>query len=417
MAEGGSPHDSLDNPKPAMDTHLLDCPICLEQLHQPKSLPCLHSFCQECLSTFITKDLSGKMAAATSFPCPVCRKITQPVNLSEGKEKWAQQFPTNDLINSLEKVTMDEPRYCKPCEKKGKSGTPAKVWCQAYNVLFCETCKDEYHDLIHEDCETVDISKDVTMQQKVTQVVRCGKHAEKMDYYCEDHEILGCSRCITIDHRRCDEVTTTQEYCDKLKRESCLDHLKTSLQKTTDAIEFLIKEFGEQLKTMPEDLDTGFKSIVDLRQKVDARLDAMQEKITDELTAIYKTEKENLDLTLQKCERLTSSIQITIKTSATVIQRNASVDTILVYQRGMAELRSYRDLVTELRKSFIAVRIKHSFDPALLKTNKNIPLTLGKVTVQKERRILPGHLFTPLAECRVKEVAKFNINSSSDSSD
>ncbi|XP_021352494.1 uncharacterized protein LOC110449761 [Mizuhopecten yessoensis] len=416
MAEEGPHQDSIDNPKPAMDTHLLDCPICLEQLHQPKSLPCLHSFCQKCLSTFITKDPSEKMAAATSFLCPVCRMITQPVNHSEGKEKWAQQFPTNGLINSLVKVTMDEPKYCNPCEKKGKTRIPASIWCETLNIMFCDTCKVDFHDLVHEGCETANLAKPAEIMQRQEQV-RCGKHAKKMTYHCENHQKLGCSRCITIDHRRCDEVTTTQEYCDKLKRESRLDHWKTSLQKTTEAIGLLIQEFDEQLQSIANDQDIGFKSLIDLRQSVDARLDAMQKKITDELTAIYKKEKENLDLSLQKCKRLTSSIQNTIKTSATVSQRIDSVDTILLYQRGVAEMKSYQDLVTEMRKSFIAVRIKHSFDLDLLQMEKNIPLTLGKVTVQRERRILPGQLFTPLAECRVKEIAKFNIKSSSDGSD
>ncbi|OWF36535.1 Tripartite motif-containing protein 2 [Mizuhopecten yessoensis] len=67
MAEGGLPAE--------LDLQLLECPICLERLHQPKSLPCLHSFCQDCLGTCITKEMSGQMASATSFSCPVCRLI------------------------------------------------------------------------------------------------------------------------------------------------------------------------------------------------------------------------------------------------------------------------------------------------------------------------------------------------------
>ncbi|XP_033731027.1 E3 ubiquitin-protein ligase TRIM56-like [Pecten maximus] len=118
MAEGGTSHDVPDSPGPPREARLLDCPICLEQLHEPKSLPCLHSFCQECLSTFITKDLSGKMASATAFPCPVCRKMTQPVNPSEDKEKWAQQFPANVIVKDLVKSPALEPMYCKPCGRK-----------------------------------------------------------------------------------------------------------------------------------------------------------------------------------------------------------------------------------------------------------------------------------------------------------
>ncbi|XP_021352551.1 E3 ubiquitin-protein ligase Midline-1-like [Mizuhopecten yessoensis] len=402
-----------------MDTHLLDCPICLEQLHQPKSLPCLHSFCQKCLSTFITKDPSEKMAAATSFLCPVCRKITQPVNLSEGKEKWAQQFPTNGLINSLVKVTIDELRFCKPCEKKGKIGIPASVWCETLNIMFCDTCKVDHHDLVHEGCETANLSKRAEIMQRQDQV-RCGEHTKRMTYFCEDHQNLGCSRCITINHRRCDEVTTTQEYYDKLKSDSRLDHWKTSLQKTVEAIELLIKEFDEQLQIMANDQATGLESLKDLRQKIDTRLDARQKNISDKLISFYKEEKEILQISIQKCKRLMSTIQNTITMSGNAVKSSDNVRTILLYQRGKAELESYKNMVTDMKKSFTSVRIKHIVDPSFLSLDEGILLSLGKVTIEKQPRRLPygtTHMFTPLPDCRVKEAGKFNIKSSSDSSD
>ncbi|XP_021340391.1 tripartite motif containing 13-like [Mizuhopecten yessoensis] len=112
MAECGLP--------PELGLHLLECPICLERLQQPKSLPCLHSFCQDCLGTYITKELSGKMASSTSFTCPVCRRMTPLVNQAQTKDKWAEQFPTisvtKDLIQLRE--SSSEPLYCKPCQTK-----------------------------------------------------------------------------------------------------------------------------------------------------------------------------------------------------------------------------------------------------------------------------------------------------------
>ncbi|XP_021378637.1 probable E3 ubiquitin-protein ligase TRIM8 [Mizuhopecten yessoensis] len=418
MAEGGSSHEVSEISRPEMDSHLLDCPICLEKLHQPKSLPCLHSFCQECLSTFITNDISGNMASATAFPCPVCRKMTNPVNAAEDKDKWAQQFPANNLIKGLVKVAEREPMYCKPCRKKGNTRTPATIWCKTCNVLFCETCKLEYHDLFLDECETVDVTGKAGMvQRQLTKQVRCGKHTEKMDYYCEDHQILGCSRCIAIDHRRCDEVTTTQEYCDKLKRDLRLDDLNTSLKKTTEAIELLITEFGEQLQTLLEDQDTGLKSLADLRQQIDTRLDVMQKNITDELIANYKEEKYDLEMSMQKCERLMFSIQSTIESSGKAIQRNDSVDTILLYQRGQAEVKSYEDLVTEMRKNFTTVRIKHIVDPNLLTLDKDSPLSMGNIKMEKTPSRLPGPMSSPLSQCGVTEVSKFCIKCPSDDAD
>ncbi|OWF36537.1 Tripartite motif-containing protein 3 [Mizuhopecten yessoensis] len=60
MAEGGLP--------PELDLNLLGCPICLERLQQPKSLPCLHSFCQDCLGTYITTEVSEKNGVGNIIP-------------------------------------------------------------------------------------------------------------------------------------------------------------------------------------------------------------------------------------------------------------------------------------------------------------------------------------------------------------
>ncbi|XP_033757656.1 transcription intermediary factor 1-alpha-like [Pecten maximus] len=420
MAEGGTSNDVPDSPRTPKEARLLDCSICLEQLHEPKSLPCLHSFCQECLSTFITKDLSGKMASATAFPCPVCRKLTQPVNPSEDKEKWAQQFPANVIVKDLVKSTALEQMYCKPCGKKGKPGIPAAIWCEICKAFFCEKCKVDFHDWIHEDCESVAVTgKTGITPRQVTEQIRCEKHAKEVDYYCEDHQVLGCSRCITIDHRRCDVVTTTQEYCDKLKTESRLEDRKESLQKTKEAIKLLVKTFGEKLQILLEDQNSGFDSLTDLRKQVDLRLDAMQKDITDKLVSSYKQEKENLDLSIKKCERLMSSIENTVESSETAVQRNDSVNTILMYQRGQAEMESYQNLITEIRKSFASVRIKHVVDPSLVRLDKDSPLSLGNVIIEKKPEQLPKGISTmrPLCECDVMEVGKFSIKCPSDGRD
>ena len=46
---------------------LLECSICLETFEEPRTLPCLHSFCKKCLENFV----DGKRDSELN--CPVCR--------------------------------------------------------------------------------------------------------------------------------------------------------------------------------------------------------------------------------------------------------------------------------------------------------------------------------------------------------
>ncbi|XP_013413647.1 tripartite motif-containing protein 3 [Lingula anatina] len=69
----------------------LTCSICLGRYCQPKALPCLHTFCLQCLQDHITA--TGRSGV---FECPNCRK--QTIAIRGG----ASCFPDNHIINSLQ---------------------------------------------------------------------------------------------------------------------------------------------------------------------------------------------------------------------------------------------------------------------------------------------------------------------------
>ena len=73
----------------------LTCAICLHLYINPKTLPCLHSFCQQCLEGLPVNNQGHKYFIS----CPTCRRYTQ-LPRSTG----AADFPTAFLINNLKEV-------------------------------------------------------------------------------------------------------------------------------------------------------------------------------------------------------------------------------------------------------------------------------------------------------------------------
>ncbi|XP_021377843.1 tripartite motif-containing protein 2-like [Mizuhopecten yessoensis] len=409
MAEGGPP--------PELDVHLLECPICLERLRQPKSLTCLHCFCQECLGTYITMELSGKMASATSFPCPVCRRMAQPANQTEPKDKWAEQFPTNAVIQDLIKLKehSSEPLYCKPCQTRGDLTNPAKFWCKTMDVKFCEKCKATYHDVLHTECDVLDITGyDARRTKKEMSVPECDQHDEKLIWYCEDHKRLGCNICMIKYHRRCDEVTTAMEYLQKIKAGSQLEEMEMALKKGAQAMTSLVKGFDEQIQTMVQNQEIALQSIKDLRQSVEEQLNKLQKDVTDKLITLFKEEKGNLEASSRQCERLMNSMVNTMKSSVTAAEENDTIEAIVLYQRGQAEVESCKALVKEISKSFTSISINHRIVPRLVTLGDE---AMGKIVIDRQRRCFPvdlEYLCVPLSERHVKEIGKFNVKTPSD---
>ncbi|XP_069105362.1 transcription intermediary factor 1-beta-like [Argopecten irradians] len=412
MAEGGRP--------PELDLHLLECPICLERLQQPKSLPCLHSFCQECLGTYIAKEISEKRVSGTSFPCPICRRTTSPVNQSEPKEKWAEQFPTNVVIQDLIqlKERSSELPYCKPCQTKGTLTNPAKFWCKMMNVHFCAHCKEQYHDILHNDCDILDISEyDISKSKPEESAPKCDQHEEKIIWYCEKHQRLGCHVCMIKYHGLCGQevVMTAKDYLERLQTGTKLRDTKETLKKGAEAMKSLIKDFDEQIQTLVQNQEDVLKSITDLRQRIEKELDECQKAVTDDLVTKYKEEKENIEVSLRQCNRLMKGMLNTMKSSVKAVEENNPMEAIMMYQRGQAEIESCQDLIKDMREPYTSVCIQHQVP----KPGTQGDHMLGKIVIEKQRRrfpIDPGFHSLPLSKRQAKEIREFNVSTPADKS-
>ena len=128
----------------------LTCPVCLDLYTNPKTLPCLHSFCQECLEGLPQE----REARGDTYylSCPTCRQRTEVPREGVGA------FPVAFHLNNLKEIMQS---------LKNKASNPQQVTCNDHDKpldMFCVTCetvichycairthKDHEHDLVS-DC-------------------------------------------------------------------------------------------------------------------------------------------------------------------------------------------------------------------------------------------------------------------------
>ena len=72
---------------------ILNCPLCLKTYEDPRILPCQHSACEKCLSSYIKTIVHKETDQHNGLPCPVCKKKT--------KLKDASMFPKSLTIAAL----------------------------------------------------------------------------------------------------------------------------------------------------------------------------------------------------------------------------------------------------------------------------------------------------------------------------
>ena len=113
---------------------ILTCSICLfaydDNGHQPKLLPCHHSFCIDCLSQLAQAELA--------FDCPICRKrvlLTEPGGV--------QSLQTNFYVTHMkELLTLKRKKKSRGCKRHG---SPLTLFCAKCAVSICVDCVDEEH--------------------------------------------------------------------------------------------------------------------------------------------------------------------------------------------------------------------------------------------------------------------------------
>ncbi|CAF2352441.1 unnamed protein product [Rotaria sp. Silwood2] len=73
---------------------LLQCPICLDILHDPKVLDCQHTFCANCLKVHHASS-SRRSGSSNTIDCPTCRLRSNLINNS------IDSLPGNYIVRDI----------------------------------------------------------------------------------------------------------------------------------------------------------------------------------------------------------------------------------------------------------------------------------------------------------------------------
>ncbi|XP_070541438.1 E3 ubiquitin-protein ligase TRIM56-like [Ptychodera flava] len=208
---------------------LLCCTICLEKFKSPKTLPCLHTFCEKCLVTLVEKTGSQNM-----LHCPECRQQYQlPVggvpamkdnffmcNLIDIFNRQLEFEIFNRRLESMQEAEID----CEGCQEN--TATHRCMECQQY--LCDSTCTKVHRNLLLTRAHTImTIAEFETAKSagpKTLQVVEyCGSHPKKkIRSYCETCQVSVCRTCAShfghhIWHVLRDLKDAADEYITELK--------------------------------------------------------------------------------------------------------------------------------------------------------------------------------------------------------
>ena len=254
--------------------HVLECSICTEQFKNPKSLPCLHIFCHNCIDEHIRKSAKGDQ-----YKCPICNE--QHILPPEGTSSLRDAF----LQKSLIEVTnlMQKKRIaCTSCN----DGNDAHCACAQCGEFLCDDCTivhkkhrmTKHHNSIPIP-ELVDMNKLADFQKR--RFENCSEHeGELCKLYCNKDELHVCYLCTYDLKHKGHQFITLEAKFQELKPQ--IDDIKRSLNG-------LIKVSKRELQHIAETTDEIRRKETEALQDIEKRVRSFEETVKRyKAGAIYK---------------------------------------------------------------------------------------------------------------------------------
>ncbi|XP_077984691.1 E3 ubiquitin-protein ligase TRIM56-like [Glandiceps talaboti] len=247
-----------------IDDEFLSCAICMGRFKSPKTLPCLHTFCEGCLGSYINKNEEVSMRGV--LPCPNCR---EEVRIGEN---GVASLQGNFFVTSLCEIFDVRDRrggtdiVCADCNG---ALTGSCSFCTHCSDFLCSPCGAQHTRIkLTKDHRVMPFSEmesvDRLLEKRSRFPTTCKKHAqETLKLYCEVCEIPLCMLCSVTDHKG-HAVTAVEEAATKV-RANIVRTLEQAENKVSAYHDLLDK--AKQTKTNLESARPKAKECIDAQAK------------------------------------------------------------------------------------------------------------------------------------------------------
>ena len=236
-----------------------ECPLCLETVKDPKTLPCLHSFCLVCLDKHANY---ARRQLQTAIKCPVCQASFQ-IPQEDTFGALPASFHLNRLVDLLALTDGGpESQQCGSCEENNT----ATHYCFECQSFLCTTCFKAHQRFKatrgHKNISVDNLQAD-DVEKLIRRPVMCSEqyHQDQpLEYYCKDCNVCTCIKCSVVSHNQ---------------------HTMVDMQKAADEQKMQIDEALKKVKAEVVILENEMKDQTELMNKNKTQISAAREKMNE----------------------------------------------------------------------------------------------------------------------------------------
>ena len=309
-----------------------ECPLCLETVKDPKTLPCLHSFCLLCLDKHAAYT---RRQLQTTIKCPVCLACFQ---IPEGDTFGGlpTSFHLNRLVDLLAlRDGSAEAQICSSCEENNT----ATCYCFVCQNFLCTACFEAHQRLKatrgHRNISVRNLRTE-DVEELIRRPVMCSRQYhddQPLEYYCQDCNVCICHKCSVVSHNR-HTIVDIQNAADEQKMQitEALKKVKAEVviyeNLMKQEIELMDKnkmEVAAAHKKMTETVDDCIRYLTEYKAFMNDKFD----EISQARHKPHVTRLDNLQLAV-------TQLKTSLEQGENILERNINAE-ILQTKQGIIE--------------------------------------------------------------------------------
>ena len=294
----------------------LTCPVCLDLYTNPKTLPCLHSFCEACIERF-PQDKEGE---TYYLSCPTCRHRTELPGGGAGAFPVA--FTLNNLkeIYSLMKKVSDPQQVtCDNCTTVNATG-----YCKDCSKFLCQKCIDghkgwppiAHHQMMNLSAVAASAFQLPSAKQEANPT--CSSHGKPLEIFCETCDEVICQHCTVRIHRDHEYDLVNDSYpkhCQKL--EECLSPVKGKMEDVKKVLSKIAKredEIRERGEGVLEEIHEMVEEMMNVLRESERKLSEEAKRVTDAKLEVLSGQAKSAQISLSLLEHIEDYVEESVKT-------------------------------------------------------------------------------------------------------
>ncbi|KAF5897864.1 tripartite motif-containing protein 16-like, partial [Clarias magur] len=328
----------------SVDHNQFLCPVCLDLLKVPVTLPCGHSFCKVCINDcWDQEDHKGV------YSCPQCKATSNPRPVLRRNKVLAEVM---EKLMETESFAPSPPPAFADVECDYCDGTRLKAVksCLTCRASFCKIHLKPHLDRPAFRTHTI-INATTKLQEKI-----CSQHNKPMEIYCCTDQTCICFLCTLDRHKGHDIVTAAAERAEK---QSELKEEQMKSQQRIQEKQKKVQELRQAVNTIKLIVQTAVKDSERIFTEMISSIEKQRSEVTALIRARGKAEVSRAEQLLKQLEQEVEDLQRSDNELKQLLQTNDHISFLKVLA---SRRRSSTDGTTDTRTSSVPVNQHLSFD-------------------------------------------------------